>query len=211
MRGTRKLQDMRTMTTTIVSKNGTEITLEITGTQEEPKITSEKFVIGGNRVPSCEPTIHDHMPGNRNTDAGLLFRRIMEQNVYVQCAASIPAIRETIAKLPHKHYWARKVEDTVDADGDICTVERWEFDKALQTEAGTYITESEMGSYLDSKLIVDIEIADAVKMWADEKEAAHITANEAGNARAKAMFDADEAEVGYEQACENADIPEFLR
>jgi len=195
--------------TTITSKNGTEITLEITGTQEAPEITAEKFTVQGVKVYG-KATIHEHMSGAKTTtEAGLLFWK--SQKVYIQCAAAMPAIQAAIAELPHKQYLARKITVAVGADGDICTIFVWEFDKSLTTKAGTHIADGTMGVYLDSKGITEIEIADAVKMWADEKEAAHIKANEAGNARAQAMFDADEAEVGYDQACENADIPKFLR
>lgn len=187
--------------TKITSKNGTEITLAITGTQEDPNITAERFEIGGNAVYGAANIQHWKSKG---VEEGLFFRR--PQQIYVQCAASMPAIRAAIAELPNKEYWARKIERKIDADGDICTVLKWEFDSILSTEVGSIISESEMGSYLDSKGITEIEIADAVKMWADENEAARIKANEAGNARAKAMFNADVAEVGYQHACENVGI-----
>ncbi len=214
MRGTRKLTGRESEMTTITSKNGTEITLEIAGTQEEPKITAERFVIAGNTVYGAA-TIQKHSGRKgsveyRNTEAGLHFSE-PTQMIYVQCAAAMPAIRAAIAELPHEEYWARKIERKIDADGDICTVQKWEFDDLLCTEAGSIISEREMESYLDSKGITEIEIADAVKMWADEKEATRIKANEAGNARAKAMFEADEVEVGYHQACENAGIPRGMR
>jgi len=184
----------------ITSKNGTEIVLEITGTQEAPIITAKPFRIVGNTVQGIAKIQHWTHKG---AEEGLFFRT---PKTYVQCAAAMPAIRAAIAELPHKEYWARKVERKIDADGDICTVQKWEFDTGLTTEAGTHIAESEMGSYLDSKEITEIEICDAVAMWAEEKEAARIEANEAGNARAKAAFEDDEADAGYDQACENAGI-----
>lgn len=197
----------------ITSKNGTEITLTISGTQEDPKITAERFVVRGKKMYGAA-TILQHLGRKgsqeyRTTEAGLLFKEA--QRTYIQCADAMPAIRAAVADLPHKQYWARKVDDIIDLDGDRCPVTRWEFDRALKTEKDTYISESEMGSYLDSKGVTEIEIADAVRMWADEKEEVRIKANEAGNKRAKAMFDADVAEVGYRQACENAGIPKHLR
>jgi len=194
---------------TITSKNGTDITLAISGTQEAPKITADRFEIAGNQVYGAA-TILPHFRKNDGSEPGLLFRD-MPQNIYIQCADAMPAILAAIAELPHKQYWARKVDDTVDADGDRCLVTRWEFDRMLQTERGTVITEGRMGDFLDSKDITEIEIADAVRMWAEEKEEAHIKANEAGNKRAKAIFDDDEADAGYTQACENAGIPKELR
>ena len=197
----------------IISKNGTEITLEISGTQEETKIIAEKFTIVGKKVYG-DAVLCDHYGKKgsseyNSTEAGLLFWTA--QKTYVQCAEAMPAIQGAIAALPHKEYWARKVQDTVDADGDICTVHVWEFDKVLKTEKTTWITETEMGLFLDSKTITEIKIDDAVQLWADEKEETHLKAEEKGNARAKAMFEADEAEEGYDQACENAGIPSFMR
>ena len=194
------------MTTKITAKNGTEIVLEITGTREEPKITAERFEISGNKVYGAANIQHWK---NKGVEEGLFFRR--SQQIYIQCAAAIPAIRAAIAGLPHKEYWARKIERKIDADGDICIVHKWEFDKLLKTENDIYIPESEMGSYLDSKGITEIEIADAVKMWAGETEAVRIKANDAGNARAKAMFGVYVAEVGHNQACENVGIPRGCR
>lgn len=188
----------------ITAKNGTEIELTITGTQETPEITAEKFVVQGVKVYG-KATTHTSLRRSPGSEAGLLFWT--SRTVYIQCADAMPAIQAAIAELPHKQYWAQKVETVIDADGDRCTVQKWEFDRRLQTEKGTSIAESEMGSYLDSKNITEILITDAVQMWADEKEETHIKANKAGNARAKAMFDVDVAEVGYQQACENADIP----
>ncbi len=197
------------MTQKIISKNGTEITLAISRTQEAPKIVAEKFEIGGKKVYGAA-TVQPRMAGTKQkTEAGLFFWT--PQRTYVQCAAAMPMIWAAIAELPHKEYWARKVDDTTDADGDIIAIQRWEFDKLLETEAGTTIGEERMGDFLDSKGITEIKIVDAVKMWAEEKEEAHIKANEAGNARAKAIFEADEAEEGYNQACENAGIPRWMR
>lgn len=190
------------MNTEITSKNATEITLEITGTQEEPKITAKKFMIGGNKVYGTANIQHWK---NKGAEEGLFFNT--PQQTYVQCATAMPVIRAAIAELPHKKYYALKPEHKIDVDGDICTVQKWEFGRRLKTEKDTYITDSEMGSYLDSKGITKIEIADAVKMWADEKEAAHIKANEAGNVRAKWAFEEDVGEAGHNQACENANIP----
>ena len=99
-----------------------------------------------------------------------------------------------------KQYWARKAEV-------------WEFDKSPSTDFCTTIADDIaddiIGAYLDSKGITEIEIGVAVKMWLDEREEVHTKI--IASPEAKAMFDADEAEVGYQQACENVGIPTFLR
>jgi hypothetical protein len=174
--------------------------------QEGPKITAEKFIIGDNKVYGTANIQHWK---NKGVEEGLFFHT--PQQTYVQCATAMPAIRAAIAELPHKEYYAQKLERKINADGDICTVQKWAFGRRLKTEKDTYITDSEMGLYLDSKGITKIEITDAVKMWADEKEAARIKANEAGNAKAKWAFEADVGEVGHNQACENAGIPIGMR
>lgn len=191
--------------TTITAKNGTKIALDITGTQEAPAIIADAFTMQGKNVGGVATLQHWRHKG---AEEGLFFRKA---NVYVQCAAAMPTIRAAIAELPPAQYWARKTSKTVDADGDICTVDVWKFDKTLRTEAGTIISESEMEHYLNSKGITEIEIADAVKMWAGEREGAKIKANKEGNLRADAVFDADVAEVGYAQACENAGSPREVR
>lgn len=192
---------------TITSKNGTDVPLVISGTQEEPTITvSDVFAIAGTTV-FGNAKIQNWK--NKGLEEGLFFQK--PQKIYVQCAEEMPRIREAISELPHKRYWARRRLEIIDADGDLIEVSEWDFDRLLKTEAGTVIAESEMGKYLESKGITRIEIHDAVRMWADAKEASRTKANEAGAKRAQAMFDDDEADAGYGQACENAGIPHELR
>ena len=188
----------------IESKAGV-FNVSISGTQEEPKIEIQKFVaangmtIGGSAVLQHRKGQH---PG--------LFLRVRSEKVYIQCPVGVDKIKQGIAKLPHKKYWARKVEEIIDSDGYKITTKQWKFDCGCWTEKSTLISDTEMGRFLDAKDIREIEICDAVKMWADEREKAHIKANEEGSKRTQAIFDDDEADAGYSQACENAGIPKFL-
>jgi len=67
---------------------------------------------------------------------------------------------------------------------------------------------SEMGNYLDSKNITEIQIDDAIRMWVSEKKENYIHENSVGE---QVRFEIDEIEEGYSQACENAGIPRILR
>lgn len=185
----------------IQSKTGIDIDLVIRGTQEDPKIVAGPFMAGGKKVSGNAVMQHWKHKG---AEEGLYFRK---QEVYVQCATAMKQIRKAISELPHKKYYAEKVEDVAYADGYNVLVQKWKFDRMLKTERGTIISDSTLGTFLDAKGITKIEIGDAIRMWADERESAYIEINESGNRRAKAMFEADVAEVGYRQACENAGIP----
>jgi len=189
----------------IESKAGT-FNVSISGTQEEPKIEIRKFV-ATNGMTIGGSAILQHRKGQQPG----LFLRVRTEKVYIQCPVGVEKIRQEIATLPHKKYWARKVKETIYADGYNVKLKVWKFDCACWTEKSTLISDTEMGRFLDAKDIREIEICDAVKMWADEKEKAHIKANEDGGKRARAIFDDDEGEAGYWQACENPGIPKFLR
>ena len=194
------------MIVVVQSRAGT-FSVEVSGTQENPIVcTTEPFMAGGIRKVDGDAVVSDGSV--RKAQPGLYFR---SGDVYIQCPDAVKEIQAAIAELPHKVYWARKVKEVLNADGDKIEVEKWHFDCGCWTERGTFISETAMGWFLDAKGITEIEIVDAVKMWADEKEDAHIKANEEGNKHAEAIFQDDEADQGYEQACENAGIPRFLR
>ena len=106
---------------------------------------------------------------------------------------------------------AKKVDVTIDADGHKISTGKWKFDTSMRTENDTLIPDWNMSHFLNEKGIAEIEIKDAIKMWEDEKEAKYLSRNIKGDKAAKAMFEADVAEVGYNQACENAGIPKNLR
>ena len=189
----------------IKSKNGMDVDINISGTQENPKITAKKFNVQGKTV-SGEATIQHWK--HKGVEEGLYFRK---SDVYMQCASAMPKIKNAISNLPPEKYYAQKTENIIDSDGYKIPVQKWLFDKPMETEKGTTITEDRMASFLDSKKIEKIEIDDAIKMWADEREAVYIRVNRDGNKRAQAIFDDDVVDVGYKQACENAGIPKHLQ
>ena len=171
----------------IIVKNGTRIILTITGTQEKPEIRANEVKIAGKILSGI---VHIQHWKHKGAEEGLLFTY---QNVYVQCKEAMPTIRATIKKLPLQKYWARKSEKTIDLDGDLCKIQKWEFDKILKTEKNTYIPEIEMGNYLDSKNITEIQIDDAIRMWVSEKKENYIHENSVGE---QVRFEIDEIEEG---------------
>lgn len=179
----------------------------ISGTQEEPTIKAESFLAGGKVKVQGKATLQHWT--KKGLKEGLHFD--IGTGIYIQCPEGIDKIRAEIAKLSHKIYWARKIPVTIDSDGYKINTTRWEVDGICQTEKGTLISEGHLTNFLDKKGIVEIIKSDAMKLWAEENEESYIKINEEGNKRAKALFEDDESEVGYWQACENAGIPKFLR
>ena len=83
---------------TIVSKNGTTILLEITGTREDPQITAPLFTMCEQTIRG-PATIHESLRSACDSEAGLLFHT--PRNIYVQCPDAMPSIHAAIAGLPH--------------------------------------------------------------------------------------------------------------
>jgi len=190
----------------IESEAGT-FNVSVSGTQEQTIIVADPFMAGGKVKIQGRATIQHWT--EKGLEEGLHF--LVGRGIYIQCPKGITEIREAIAELPHKKYWARKIKEVQYADGDNIEVVVWKFDCGCWTEKSTLISDMEMGRFLDRRGITEIEIDKATKMWADEKEEAHTKADEEGNKRIQAIFDDDEADAGYEQACENAGIPKFLQ
>ena len=183
----------------ITSKSGMKISVEISGTQEEPVIVAQNFSVRGRKVGGVAVIQHWSL---QNVEEGLYFRM---GDAYVQCAAAMPAIRNVIAQLPHKKYFARKVERTHDSDGYQITVQEWKIDRMAHRADGNLIGETALGRFLDKMGIAEIEIAEAEKLWNENHDLAAMQKVEVENAqRAKAIFDDDAADQGYAQACENA-------
>lgn len=190
----------------IKAKSGADIPITVSGTQDNPIIKADgSFMMGGKKVTGNANIQHWKSKG---AEEGLFFQ---QPKVYIQCAADISKVKDAISNLPSDVYMAKKVDATIDADGHKISTGKWQFDKIMETEGGTLIPDWHMADFLDKKGIDEIEIADAVKMWADEKEAKYLSRNIEGDKRAKVMFESDVAEVGYQQACENAGIPKNLR
>jgi hypothetical protein len=184
----------------IKTKSGITLNItEIAGTQEDPTITVEKFTVQG-KITGGKAVIQHW--SRQNVEEGLYFSK---GDVYCQCATAMPAIREVIAQLPHKKYFARKVERIIDSDGYQITVQEWKIDRMAHRADGNLIGETELGRFLDKMEITDIEICEAEKLWNENHDLAATQKREAESARrARAIFDDDEADQGYAQACENA-------
>ncbi|GEM_PF-3211657 len=184
----------------IKTKSGMKLNItEISGTQEDPIIVVEDFAVQGKTVGGKAKIQHW---SRQNVEEGLYFH---QGDVYCQCAAAIPAIREAIAQLPHKKYFARKVERVVDSDGYQIPVQEWIIDRMAHRADGNLIGETELGRFLDARGIIEIEIHEAEKLWNESHDLTAIQKREAeGARRARAIFDDDAADQGYVQACENA-------
>jgi hypothetical protein len=183
----------------ITSKSGMRISIEISGTQEEPIIAAQDFSVQGKKVGGNAVIQHW---GRQNVEEGLYFRL---GDAYMQCAAAMPVIREAIAQLPHKKYYARKVERVIDSDGYQIPVQEWKIDRMAHRADGNLIGETELGRFLDSQNVTEIEIGEAEKLWNENHDLAAMQKIEVeGHRRARAIFDDDAADQGYAQACENA-------
>lgn len=184
----------------IICKNGQVIDITISGTTDDEKIIVEPFQIQDRKV--YGEGVIQHWK-SKNLEEGLYFRR---GDVYMQCANEMPKIKKVISELPKTKYYASKRGETIDSDGYEITTTKWKFDKIPQTEKGTVIFEHQLGDFLDRKGINHIEMDKAMKLWAEENEEAYLKREKEGLKRAQAVFDDDEADQGYDQACENAGI-----
>jgi hypothetical protein len=185
----------------IRSKSGMKLTIEVSGTQEEPIIVVREFEVQGKKTGGN--AIIQHW-SRQNVEEGLYF---IKGDVYVQCASAMPAIREVIAHLPHKKHFARKVGRIIDSDGYQIQVQEWKIDRMAHRADGNLIGETALGRFLDKMGITEIEICEAEKLWDENHDLAAMQKVEAeGARRARAIFDDDEADQGYAQACENAGI-----
>ena len=184
----------------ITTKSGMKLNVtEISGTQEEPVIVVADFIVQGKNVGG--QAIIQHW-SSQNVEEGLYFRK---GDAYCQCAAAMPAIRGAISQLPHKKYFARKVERIIDSDGYQIHVQEWKIDRMAHRADGNLIGETELGRFLDTRGITEIEICEAEKLWNESHDLVAIQKREAeGRRRAQAIFDDDEADQGYAQAWENA-------
>jgi hypothetical protein len=99
---------------------------------------------------------------------------------------------------------AKKMMVKISADGESFEAERWQLPrKILKTEKGTIIPEERMIRFLDQKNLKEIDIDEAIKMWAVEKEDAHLKNEERGKKKAQAIYNDDAADQGPRQATAN--------
>lgn len=178
-----------------------EFTVELAGTQDNPIIYAEKHTLSNGVCIQGEARLQHW--SHKGLKQGVYFREV---DVYVQCPEDVQKIKDEILKLPVEKKFARKELERITSNGSI-TVEKWNFDCPMWDSNGEFITEDEMGNFLDQQGIKQIEICEAVKLWENKPQKKKRT----DKYDAKFQFEIDEIEEGYIQACENAGIPEHLR
>ena len=188
----------------IKSKTGYVFEAQVTGLQEKHHIYILPFNAQGRTI---EGKAIIGRQSRDDNDRGLYIGK-----GFIRCSnEELRKIENQIKKLPHRHYYAKKQEEIVSVDGNALSILRWHFDKLMTTAKGTIIMDVEMGAFLDTKKITEIELSEAIQLWSEEKETEHITIEKQGAKYAKAVFDDDELEVGFAQACDNAGLPSFLQ
>ena len=186
------------MTTIEIQTENEQFNIELTGTQDNPIITAEKHIF--------RDGVHIHGKARlqhwKGLQQGLYFRDV---DVYVQCPESTKKIKDEILKLPIEKKFARKELEKITSDGSI-TVEKWVFDCPMWDSNGEFISDDEMGDFLDKQGTKEIEIDEAIKIYENRS-----LKKREEKYNAQFQFETDEIEEGYIQACENAGIPKYLR
>lgn len=194
----------------IITKSGTEIEIEIAGTQERPAIVMKTQTIKGRSIGG----VCTIAASQKRTKPGVPAEA---DSLYVESAKGfiqmdLAPIRAAIAALPHFVYMARKVSETVNSDGYEIELKTWKIEGSRTTKNGYYLSDDQLGDFLDRKGIAEIETAKAVEMWSVEHEtpeklAARKTANERGNRIAQHFADMEEMESGKPLAEERDPTP----
>ena len=187
------------MTTIEIQTEYEQFNIELTGTQDNPIIyIEEKYTLmNGTHIHGKAKLQHW-----KGLQPGLY---ICDNNIYIKCPDGVKKIKEEINKLPIEKKFARKELEKITSDGSI-TVEKWNFDCPIWGSNGEFISDDEMGDFLDRQGIKEIEIDEAVKLYENRP----IKKREE-KYNAQFQFETDEIEEGYIQACENAGIPTHLR
>lgn len=155
----------------VISKSGLKLVLEISGTQEEPKIVlapvaGKPTVKGPCRIAASQKRTVPGVPSKADS-------------LYVEAAKGfiqldLAPIYEAIAALPKKVRMARKVTETRNLDGDVCPVSVWKWDTPecciVSPKTGAIIGGKSMARFLDRMGITEIEISKAAQMWSDSNE-----------------------------------------
>ena len=189
------------MTTIQIQTTKDEFTIELAGTQDNPIIYADKYTLSNGVCIQGTASIQHWK--SKGAQPGLYFKN---NGVYVQCPSGIEILKKEISKLPVEKKFARKELERITSNGSI-TVEKWHFDCTMWDSNGEFISESEMGDFLDKQGIKEIEICEAVKLWENKPQKKKRT----DKYNAQFQFEIDEIEEGYIQACENAGIPTYLR
>ena len=177
-----------------------EFNVELAGTQDNPIIYAEKHTLSNGVCIQGMGRIQHW--SHKGLKQGLYFREV---DVYVQCPEDVQKIKEEISKLPVEKKYARKELEKITSDGSII-VEKWNFDCPMWDSNDEFISDDEMGDFLDKQDIKQIEIDEAIKLY-ENRPLKKIT----DKYDAQFQFETDEIEEGYIQACENAGIPTYLR
>lgn len=198
----------------ITSKSGLKLTLEISGTQEEPVIMLESV--------EGKPTIKglcQIAASQKRTNPGIPMPAdsLFCKNAKVFIQVDLAPIRAAIAALPTKARMAKKIVREIDLDGERCPVHEWSFDALLRSpKTGEVIDTADMGRFLDSKNVSEIEIAKACQMWAEEMEtterlAAQRMVAERSRAVSQHFADMEEMENGYALTTPRDPTPAYPR
>jgi len=165
---------------------GIEIEVAVTGTQEEPTIEMTTQVLRGTKIGGKGQIAASQKGGEVDS---LYFKPAFFR-------VDLEKVREEIAKLPHKIYMARKEKHTGIMGG--CEISVWNIEGKAATKTGRWLTDGELGSFLDSRGITEIETLRAVEMWSEENETPEkLVVREAENAKMGALAQqwADEEEM----------------
>ena len=187
------------MTTIEIQTTKDKFNIELTGTQENPIISTEKHILSNGICIHGKAKIQHWK--SRNLQPGLYFNN---NDIYVQCSQGIEILKKEIMNLPVEKKFARKKLEKITSDGSI-TVEKWNFDSTMWGSNGEFISEDEMGEFLDQQDIKEITIDEAVKLWENRP------LKKRNQYNAQFQFKMDTEEEGYTQACENAGIPNHLQ
>ena len=177
-----------------------EFTIELAGTQENPIIYTEKHTLSNGVCIQGTASIQHWK--SKGAQPGLYFKN---NEVYVQCPSGIEILKKEIMKLPEEKKFAWKELEKVTSNGSI-TVEKWNFDSMMWGSNGEFISDDEMGDFLDLQGIKEIEIDEAIKLYENRPLKKNTNKYDA-----QFQFETDEIEEGYIQACENAGILRHLR
>lgn len=155
----------------VVSKSGLKVTLTISGTQEEPVIIIESVsgkpaVKGPCRIAASQKRTKPGVPSKADS----LYVEAVKGFLQMDLAP----VYEAISALPRKVYMARKVQETRNLDGDVCTITVWKWDTPecciTSPKTGAIIGGKSMARFLDGMGITEIEISKAAQMWSDANE-----------------------------------------
>jgi len=195
----------------LTSKSGIAIEVEISGFQESPIIVMKPQILKGMTIGGAGSiAASQKRTGKTPMPADSLYFK----PAYFQM--DLAPVYAAIAALPKKTYMARRVQETRNLDGDICTIAVWKIEGNKTTKNSYYLSDDQLGNFLDRKGITEIETAKAVEMWSAEYEtpeklAARKTANEHGNKITQHFADMEEMENGHVLAEVRDPTPEYPR